>query len=1287
MCVCVCRVCVVCVCVCVCVRVCVYMYVVCCVCCVCVCVCVCDKHTHNTGCLKRKMAFIRMGAKGIGFVPLHGFVSDDCTTLGSRDEEGELSDEDQATTDTQDEEGESTDANENVESDDGNKNINDGENRDSQVIPIGAQWLPIQLPGGAYCLKAKRFGAVSRPPMKFEIGPFSLDMPIESFMNILSEPAYGDVIRDEILSDGDSHSGLSLLESVYPSECAKGRTFNSCLFLVLSARYTETNHIAVYKKLVLLKKFLFTNSSTYSAESGWGTKMLNTLKNANFQQGKTELEREQFKSDFEGRYTLLPSKQKKAVQNLENSEKLEVSMGDQVIFTRASIEEAMEDAIREAKDDVDCKTMSGFTGRYYAVTFGGGPRIKDTLIATVEDLPDAGSEDDERWKSFYGLATGDQMIVMSRLAKEGSKERRAVKRTRDEKRRVKASGGDPKSVVEFTGQEILNRKVVKPLLPLLSRYLFMQFWREIRTHACLRVMLLRRNLPLNVDEWTDSLVYGDSLNKLCADIGKEVGMFSRKHFGDKLFKTGVSGREKPVHALRALYARYAYDTFGRVNTAENVFVQKVLGHASLSCSHNYMWLTISDCLVTPALSSPPPRSPLALLATPATPATPEEGASSPEELKKSFPAFQGGDVMVSLVPRKKERLGSRKAMRLGIQDETAQQKKDRKIAEIRQYILAHLLPENVDIQALTKSHLALLPFNGKVQQWYYTKYLRRSKIPAAAKVAAAPVLVAWPGLMKDTIVFHPMRGDANGKKTRDRGMSKDPMEVRWRRLRICRAEIAALNDVDVSVGAIKLQTLKAAGYAGQTCSDYHDPKFAVDCDPQTKENTMASFNIVSSSASVDDVVNMHETPEASVSAMELAAEIETNDSSISDIGERSSSSMSDHEAAHETDHAALVIAALHVPEECAELALPEAAMTSSAAGEPSASMPAENAATFAKKRSLDADDSEQSAKRLCREVDDALELDEEEKVGAVDAAAPVTESVTVSGVVNDEPSVTTALTPPSSSTLDALVLPTPAQFSTLPETTQHMLSPLTSALGPLMQSVGPVELSQKWVYVLREIGTSNVRIGQLEDSEVKAFFIEAFVEISQTASLELAYFEKVERREVENILGILRGSHTQKRDSYRATQPNIDYNQLTVSHVTPNNPTQTTADAEEKPTELPTAAGTIPEQKLLSAQATQATKNGSGKFSRGPRSTDKLQFLGMDGNTIINVERPKFPHVTSSNVSVEDTKSRHLGNATEYFRQIEAQNVDIARITKKQLKGIGFSNETVCAWWNSRKGM
>ena len=133
--------------------------------------------------------------------------------------------------------------------------------------------------------------------------------------------------------------------------------------------------------------------------------------------------------------------------------------------------------------------------------------------------------------------------------------------------------------------------------------------------------------------------------------------------------------------------------------------------------------------------------------------------------------------------------------------------------------------------------------------------------------------------------------------------------------------------------------------------------------------------------------------------------------------------------------------------------------------------------------------------------------------------------------------------------------------------------------------------------------------------------------------------------------------------------------------VTPNNPTQTqtTADANRTPTELPIAAGTpdIPEQTLLSARATQS---GGGKKLRGPRNTDRVSFVGMDG-TAIYVEKAKFPHCTSSTESAEETKSRLLANATEYFKGLQAQGVNMEILERKQLNGIGLNTKAISSWW------
>ena len=135
---------------------------------------------------------------------------------------------------------------------DGATATEDCDTKDAPVATVSGEdeqdspWSPIQLvPGGAYCLKAEKCGTTNRPPMEesFLLGPFSLNMPIEDFMSIISEPDYGRVIRKEMLSDNHSHSALSLVESVYPSHCASGRTFIPCLCRVLHEKYTEANYI------------------------------------------------------------------------------------------------------------------------------------------------------------------------------------------------------------------------------------------------------------------------------------------------------------------------------------------------------------------------------------------------------------------------------------------------------------------------------------------------------------------------------------------------------------------------------------------------------------------------------------------------------------------------------------------------------------------------------------------------------------------------------------------------------------------------------------------------------------------------------------------------------------------------------------------------------------------------------------------------------------------------------------------------------------------------------------
>ncbi len=729
---------------------------------------------------------------------------------------------------------------------------------DASIDAQDSPWLPIQLvPGGPYCMKDKTFHTTKRPPVEasFLLGPFSLDMAIENFLEVISKPEYGLVIKKEFLSEDDSHSALSLLESVYPSYCARGKTFRTCLLLVLSEKYSKANYKEVFAKIVLLtKQFLFDDSSKYAAESKWGGDVVKNLTNAVFQKGKSDIEREYFKQEFTDRHKILPAMHKKVAHTAEADKKIAESMAIQVTFPRSTINEAMAEAIRDAKADVDCETIAGFVGRVFAVCLGSGGRLRCTFVSRLKEFEDSGSEDDERLKSMYGLPNGDQMISVSRLSKERPKATRAAQKTNGEMVRVKAEGGDLQNVVKLTEGDIIDRVVVKPLLPLISRDLFMQFWREIRQHRYLEAILIRKGLPLDVDAWSDTVVYGDGLGTLLSDIGDKVGSFSTKHFGDLLMKTTMSEkkRQKPIHALRALYARYAGDLFRPKTMGENLFIQTVLGHGNLQGSHSYMWLTISDCTVTPTLAATPEKVDL-----------PE-----PEGLKESFPAFRGGTVIVSL-PRKTWRHTAKKALLQGIQNESAEGEKDRKSEELHQYILTHLLPKNVDIQALTRLHLALLPFGRQVQGWYFDKYLKR-EVPAAGKVATVQELVKWPGVAKGTIVYHLMRGNPDGIKPRFHGHSKDPMDVRWRKLRICRKEIANFTDVDVS--AITRRTLNEAGYAAQTRTDYFRPDFAEELDPQRivavmpeekeKEKDKEMSIIVNTNFSVDDAVMPEESLES-----------------------------------------------------------------------------------------------------------------------------------------------------------------------------------------------------------------------------------------------------------------------------------------------------------------------------------------------------------------------------------------------------------------------------------------
>jgi len=256
----------------------------------------------------------------------------------------------------------------------------------------------------------------------------------------------------------------------------------------------------------------------------------------------------------------------------------------------------------------------------------------------------------------------------------------------------------------------------------------------------------------------------------------------------------------------------------------------------------------------------------------------------------------------------------------------------------------------------------------------------------------------------------------------------------------------------------------------------------------------------------------------------------------------------------------------------------------------------------------------------------------------------------------------------------------------------------------------PVQSSAVVFCVLLEPGTESVYIQYFEESAV-AERVDEILKLHYPP-YQLLCMTKVDRQNIQDVEDRIEGSRVYGNWCKVPSAPLVDFKQFlhgrpfnmlgrippptlpklsvdsaeqllgTLCHVTPNNPTQTptTADANRTPTELPIAASTlpdIPEQTLLSAHVTQS---GGGKKLRGPRNTDKVSFVGMDGTTIY-VEKAKFPHCTSSTESAEETKSRLLANATEYFKGIQAQGVNMEIIERKQLNGIGLNTKAISSWW------
>jgi len=480
---------------------------------------------------------------------------------------------------------------------------------------------------GHFCAKQPGFGGRRKAVHKdWDERPFKRNMSIVTFLKLLVQEPYKDIIINEASSNPrqGSTSALSMLEYCYADDTDECSTFTMCILDVLHTRFTANNYKKIYKLLAVLKTYLFpASSSKPNSEAQWCTKVNNTLRDAQFHEDDPIEDREDFMEFDEAKLMTLSNerkqqRKKRAEENLSTASANPTVVPEHLILKNvAAIKDIIASNEQNTTDVRDAKAL------LLLLCCGSRPfgMFTQRFSKFENDLPTIPKMGEDTPTNDF-MVSQKNLIAVTRVAKEGSKAKRAVKQKKkrkqtlaERKRIAKLNEKFAKSGKEeveddsdnkdddeedddvaVSTEEIMDKVVVLPLLPFVSRDEFFTYLQDIRTADSTKELLQLYGLPADVDNWTDALVRGESrdalgLKEFVKDFFTGTNQMVKKLFKGYNKKRGGKNA-KGASFLRPLYGQYAFQLFGTRRYHNLAFLQKVLGHTSDITSRNYQWLKV-----------------------------------------------------------------------------------------------------------------------------------------------------------------------------------------------------------------------------------------------------------------------------------------------------------------------------------------------------------------------------------------------------------------------------------------------------------------------------------------------------------------------------------------------------------------------------------------------------------------------------------------------------------------------------------------------------------------------
>ena len=505
---------------------------------------------------------------------------------------------------------------------------------------------PVNKKTGAYSKKAPFFGGQHMPPDEgWDWTPFKKNMSIETQLKLIVDgtykslikendtESYGNIIEKEIKKNGKqkSQSLLATLEWCNGGSTTRCRSATTCLVDILRERFTMSNYERLFRLVARLKEIIFHDASTVPAESKFIKAVKDALRDASFHDKSMTIEdrKEWIKQRSITKITnvLSLSINRKKSQGLAAQKRVETSNAHPSHVAEVTILRMVKkckDLIAadiEAKMDSNALSHAMVLAQYCAQPRFRGIFTEKFSIFDANLFPTVSRNGPDKPETLFNTPTRN-LLIEERITKTGSKTDQALKdkavdkaRRREEKRVADMKSGkeeadDEEKKVDDEDDDddekldvdgVVERFVVKPMLPYITVEMFIDLIDYIRTHTITEAALSKWGLPLVIHDWSDALVRGEmgSVNKRSMDeFVKEMRMgpaeVVTEFFGASTKRRGGKSDAK-THFLRALGSTDGAYHFGE-NMKEGAYKQHVLNHKSITTSLSYGYVMIDRAI-------------------------------------------------------------------------------------------------------------------------------------------------------------------------------------------------------------------------------------------------------------------------------------------------------------------------------------------------------------------------------------------------------------------------------------------------------------------------------------------------------------------------------------------------------------------------------------------------------------------------------------------------------------------------------------------------------------------